>query len=78
MVTPSGIQTWVFSLQLCLNVVDDLNRSATTAGFNLQVNILLFIYLKSACQVYYLPLELFTFNGLMVYFWSSQFYSCKF
>ena len=32
-VTPSRIQTWVFSLLLCLNIVDNLNRLTTTAGF---------------------------------------------
>ena len=38
-VTPSGIQTWIFSLQLCLNIVDNLSCSATTAGLQWKVII---------------------------------------
>ena len=38
-VTPSGIQTWIFSLQLCLNIVDNLSCSATTAGLQWKVSI---------------------------------------
>ena len=36
-ITPSGIQTWIFSLQLCLNIVDNLSRSATMAGLQWKV-----------------------------------------
>ena len=32
--TPSGIRTWVFSLQLCLNIVYNSNCSATMASHN--------------------------------------------
>ena len=37
--TKWGIQTWVLSLQLCLNIVDNLNHSATMAGLQMKVII---------------------------------------
>ena len=55
-VTSSRIQTWVLSLQLCLNIVDDLNRSATMVG-------LYYILL------YYIIYYTFNFCGRHLYVW---------